>query len=300
MTIDSPGIYRDVSVEDYDAIPALRRTFLWHLFDSSPGQAKYREQNFKPTKAMDAGTMVHTALLEPEEFPDRYAVMPPYEDHPDNVTKDQLKLPVEDRARPKSPKSCGYYKQMKAEFEEICAAGGTEIVLKDDYDMARTFGKKIRAHPVAGRFFKRGTASEAVIVGHIHGVLCKCRVDSLAEGGMPSGADIKTIFEALLRTWLRELRSRGYYFQAAFYLALMIDQDLVDPNFLFIICDKTPPYEVVVREIGPRTLQLGALHVKQALELYQQCVKDDKWPFYAEGIEETEMSDYDLKELEDA
>ena len=290
MTINSPGIYRDVPVADYDAIPALRRTFLWHLFDSSPGQAKYKQENFKPTKALETGTMVHTALLEPEEFPIRYQVMPAYELDDDNVTKGGKV--------PDSPKATKYYREKKANFERICADGGNELVTQVDYHMARIFGQNIRAHPVAGRFYKRGTASEAVIVGHLHGVLCKCRCDSLAEGGMPSGADIKTTADADPRSWRHSVRKFGYYFQASFYLELLRDAGLVDPNFLFIICDKTPPYEVVVREIGPRTLQLGALHVKQALELYQQCVKDDKWPFYAEGIEETEMSNYDLRELE--
>ena len=292
MTINSPGIYRDVPVEEYDAIHALRRTFLWHLFNQSPGQAKYREKHFKPTKALTDGTMVHTALLEPEEFPRKYAVMPAYELDEDNVTKDG--------DAPKSPKSTGYYKKKKAEFERICAAGGNELVAQEDYDMAYTFGKNIRKHPVAGRFYKRGTASEAVIVGYIiDGVLCKCRIDSLAEGGMPSGADIKTTADADVRSWRRSVSKFGYYFQAVFYLELMKDAGLMDPNFLFVICDKTPPWEVVVREIGPRTLQLGKLHVTQALQMYRDCVKDDKWPFYAEGIEETEMSDYDLKELED-
>jgi len=291
MTITKPGIYRDVPVEEYDAIPALRRTFLWHLFDSSPGQAKYREKHFKPTKALTDGTMTHTALLEPEEFPVKYAVMPAFEDDDDNLTKDG--------ELPKSPKATGYYRQKKAQFEAMCEAGGTELVTREDYDMTRTFGKNIRKHPVAGRFYKRGTASEAVVVGVINEVLCKCRFDSLAEGGMPSGADIKTTKDADVREWRRSVKNFGYYFQAAFYLLLARSAGLVDPNFLFIICDKTPPYEVVVREMGPRTLLYGDLHVEQALELYQQCVKDDKWPFYAEGIEETEMSDFDLRELED-
>ncbi len=291
MTINSPGIYRDVPVEEYDAIPALRRTFAWNIFDKSPGQAVYQRDNPKYKKCWDTGTMTHTALIEPEEFPQKYQVMPAYELDEDNKTKGGKV--------PSSPKMTGYYKDKKAEFEIMCVAGGKDMVTQADYDMAYTFGKNIRKHPVAGRFYKRGTASEAVVVGEIHGVLCKCRFDSLAEGGMPSGADIKTTKDADAREWRHSVRKFGYYFQAEMYLALARSAGLVDPNFLFIICDKTPPYEVVVREIGPRTLQLGALHVKQALATYKQCVKDDKWPHYPDGIEETEMSDYDLKELED-
>ena len=291
MTINSPGIYRDVSVEEYDAIPALRRTFAWNIFDKSPGQAVYQRDNPKHRKVWDTGTMVHTALIEPEEFPVKYSVMPKFEDDEANLTKDG--------ELPKSPKATAYYRQRKAQFEMVCDAGSTDLVTREDYDMAYTFGKNIRKHPVAGRFYKRGTASEAVVVGVIDEVLCKCRFDSLAEGGMPSGADIKTTKDADAREWRRSVKNFGYYFQAAFYLKLARSAGLVDPNFLFIICDKTPPYEVVVREMGPRTLLYGDLHVKQALATYEQCVKDDKWPFYAEGIEETEMSDYDLKELED-
>ncbi len=286
-----PGIYRDMTVEQYDSIPALRRTFLWHLFNQSPGQAKYREKHFKPTKVLTDGTMVHTALLEPEEFPQKYQIMPAYELDEENVTKKGEK--------PKVLKQSGYYRGKVAEFEKMCAAGNRDMVTQTDYDMAYAFGKKIRADSTAGRFYKRGTASEAVVVGHIHGVLCKCRIDSLAEGGMPSGADIKTIADAHKALWLIAVKKYGYYFQAAFYLALMKDAGLIDPNFLFIVCDKSPPWEIVVEEVMPRTLQLGALHIKKALATYQQCVKDDKWLFYPQGIQETEMSDYDLRELED-
>ena len=285
-----PGIYRNMSVADYDAIPAVRRTFLWHLFKHSPGQAKYREQNFKPTKALTDGTMVHTALLEPEEFPNRYAVMPSYELERDNVTKGG--------GVPKSLKSTGYYKGKKANFERICADGGTELVAREDYDMALMFGKNIRKDEEAGRFFRRGTSSEAVVIAELHGVLCKARFDSLAEGEMPTCADIKTAADAHADAFKRSVSKFGYYFQESMYLSLLRAAGLKSPNFLFIVCDKTPPWEIAVRDLGPRTRQLGALHVKRAIDTYKQCVSSGKWPFFAGGIEEIDLSDFDLKELE--
>ena len=147
MTVTEPGIYREMPVEQYDTIPAVRRTFLWHLFKHSPGQAKYRQDNFAPNKPLLDGIMTHTALLQPELFPRNYAVMPPFENDPANLTADG--------EEPKSPKATKFYRDKKKQFEAMCEAGGTEVVLREDYDMAFTFGKNIRKDNVAGRFFRR-------------------------------------------------------------------------------------------------------------------------------------------------
>ena len=68
-----------------------------------------------------------------------------------------------------------------------------------------------------------------------------------------------------------EFKDFGYYFQASFYLQGLIENGLADPNFLFIIGEKTPPYEVPDPvQVDKPSLQLGDVHVAKALKTYKQ------------------------------
>ena len=292
MTITEPGIYRDVPVEEYDRIEAVRRTFLFHLFDRSPGHAVYRREHFIATEALLDGVMTHTSLLQPEEFPRLYTVLPPFQDDPENVTKDG--------SIPKSPKATGYYKDKKAQFESMCGSAGTEIVDAAKYEMAYQLGKRVREHPITKRFFQRGSANEATAVWEdkVTGVLCKARYDCLVEGSMATAVDIKTTRDAHPRSFMWSVGKYGYAFQASFYLEGLRANEMSNANFLIVACEKTPPFPVCVYELDTKTLELGALHVAKALKTYKECVDKNDWPYYGSGIEMLQASEWDLKELE--
>ena len=292
--VTEPGIYRDMSVEEYDLIPAVRRTFLWDLHNQSPGHAIYNSENRVERKVFATGTMVHTSFLQPEEFPRKYVVMPPFEN-------DELNLTAKGDV-PKAPKNTSFYKDKVDAFRDLCASTGAEIVTQDDYNMAYEIGRNIREHEIAQRFFKRGSSNEAVAVARDTetGLLLKARFDCLVEEGMPTAADVKTAQSAHPAYFRYSVRKFGYYFQDSFYLKILRLLGLKNPNFLFIVCEKTPPYPVSVYECQSATGKLGDLHVTRALKRYKECTAAGEWPFYGSGIQTIELSDFDLKELEDA
>lgn len=294
MIPTEPGIYRDVSVDDYNAIDAVRRSFLWKLYDRSPGHAVYQQEHPMESEALTDGTMVHTSVLQPEEFPRRYAVLPPFEDDPENTTKDG--------SIPKSPRATGYYKGKKAMFEAMSASAGTEIVDSRKYEMAYQLGKRIREHKVCGRFFKRGSSNEAtaVWVDPDTGIMCKARYDCLVEEGMPTAVDLKTTADAHPRSFAHSIRKFGYHFQAAFYLEGLIANGLSNPNFLIVAGEKSAPYPVVTYQCEAETLALGRKHFQEALRTYAKCVESGQWPYYGDAIETLQLSEWDLKELENA
>ena len=294
--VTDPGIYREMSVQEYDLIPAVRRTFLWDLYHQSPGHAIYNRDNRKPKKAWDDGTMVHTSLLLPEEFPRQYVVMPPFEKDPENVKADGA------TPSPENAKRTGYYKAKVKMFEGMVESTSATVVTQADYDMAYGIGKSVREHEVASRFFKRGTSNEAVVVARDPetDLLMKIRCDCLVEGGMPTAADVKTAASAHPEHFRHAVKKWGYYFQDSFYRKVLRLAGLKNPNFLFIVGEKAPPYPVSVYECQSATGKLGDLHVAQSLKRYKQCTVAGEWPFYGSGIQTIELSDYDLKELEDA
>lgn len=293
MIPTSPGIYRGITEDEYNSIIAVRRTFLWDLHSRSPMYAMWSQNNRKDTEPFRDGRMTHTFVLEPREFLERYERLPSFELDTDNLTK-------EGKA-PKSPRATSYYKAKVKEFVERAALKGKEIVDYESYDMAYGIGHNILESSDGRRHFDRGPASEAVAVwkDDATGLLCKARYDCLVEGDMPTAADIKTCRD--LRRFQYDFKDFGYYFQASFYLQGLVANDKHDPNFLFIVGEKTPPYEVPDPvQVDKPSLQLGDIHVAKALKLYKQCVESGQWPARGgSGIQSIGLSDWDLKELEE-
>lgn len=288
-----PGIYRDIPNGDYDEIPAVRRTFAWKVFSASPAHACWERDHDKPTKPKSLGVMTHFAMLQPEEFPRSYAVMPAFELDVANLTKSG--------DAPKSPKATGYYRGKAAEFDSMCGRDGIAIVTQDDYDTAYHIGRNIRSHPDMQRFFQRGTRNEAVSVWRDKstGLLCKARYDCLVEGDLPTAVDVKTTADGSPWGFLRSVRKWGYYFQAAWYLAGLRAHSYVSPNFLFAVAETFGHHEVTVYELESETLMLGAHHCRAALDTIAACELCDKWPGYGEGIVPLQLSENELKELEE-
>jgi hypothetical protein len=248
---------------------------------------------------MDFGTMVHTALLQPEEFPRCYTIMPAFEKDEDNVLKQKNPDGTPKKPKPGGEKQTEYYKRNKATFENMCKSTGASIVTQGDYDAAYETGKKIRSHKVAARFFQRGASSEAVVLWRHDptGLLCKARFDCLVEGELPTALDVKTTADALPRGFGYSIKKWGYYFQAAFYLSGLRAVGLKHPNFLFLACESKEPYAVIVYECEAETLALGDLHMSNAMALYSQCRERNHWPMYDDAIQPMQLSEWDLKEL---
>src|SRR5690242_11863355 len=63
-------IMPNLSFSDYLAIPAISSGALRGLHTTSPAHVK--ASDFERTEAMDKGSALHTLILEPEQFPNRF------------------------------------------------------------------------------------------------------------------------------------------------------------------------------------------------------------------------------------
>ena len=72
-----PGIYPDMSNEDYHAGPGVSGSFLANLLHYTPFKAKYMKENPpEKTEALDFGSVFHTLTLEPDKFAKEFVVLP--------------------------------------------------------------------------------------------------------------------------------------------------------------------------------------------------------------------------------
>lgn len=212
------------------------------------------------TPALALGRAVHARLLEPESFPERYAVAPQV----DRRTK------------------AG--RQAWADF----AAAHPGAVLLSDADAAVIDGiaASVARHRLASAALQGG---EAELSGFFDdpetGALCRIRPDYLRAADSIM-VDVKTAIEASPGAFQRAINSFGYHIQAAFY-SMGHERITGEPlsDFLFLAVEKTPPYAVGLYRIDDDALAAGRQQMRRALRTWAACMENDTWPGYSDHIQ---------------
>jgi hypothetical protein len=194
----------------------------------------------KTRTALDFGTAVHLALLEPDKLGEQIAIKKKF-----GRTKADLAA--------------------KADWEE---ANAGKILLTDDQAMrAQAIAGHIRVHPKLAPILKHKlTQFEHTIkfVDKATGLPCKTRRDIVCG---PVVFDLKTSstvevdkFEA------QSIPAYRYDLQGALYADAHASMIGRPARFAFIVASKEPPYRVGVYEVGDAWLEIGRRFYRQALE----------------------------------
>lgn len=197
--------------------------------------------------------------------------------------------------------------KVKERLAEIREAG--DVPLKQaDYDDVHAMADAIREHPVATALLDptQGRAEQTLIWRDERtGVMCRALVDFLryTSAGrrflLPdykhTGAEYGASPEKLGRT----IADFGYHVQLAWYLmgvrALGLADDTAEA--LLIVQEGRRPYLVTVSQPDPAAMRMGAIRCRQALDLYAECVANDRWPSYSDEVVLTELPSWETKEL---
>jgi exodeoxyribonuclease VIII len=266
------GIAYGLPAEAYFAQPHLNNSGIKELLRSP---AHYRHSLTAPreqTKAMQIGSAVHCAVLEPAEFGKRYAAMP---DGIDRRTKEG--------------------KALYAELE----ANGKEILSANDFRDVMNIAGAVNTHPTAADLLSGGKP-EVSVFGELDGVLVKCRFDWLRDDGI--AVDLKTTQNASSSEFARTVGKYSYHRQASFYLDVASSVGVNIHTFRFIAVETSAPYGISVVELDDEAIELGRTQYLKALALYQNCVNFDDWPSYDTSIQTISMpkwAHYEFNNLED-
>jgi hypothetical protein len=205
---------------------------------------------------MDLGTLIHSAILEPETPLTDIASVSPYADF-------RTKAAQEWRD---DQREMG---RMIATEDDIRAASGCEQVFSEDY--AQRFGV--------------GYKSEVAVFATIGATQIKGMID-LVPDGLDLLVDLKTTARiGSLREITNTIINRGYHWQAALYLDLW-NAATGEKRNRFVICfiEVTEPYESAWVEVSPELIEAGRAGYMNALAKWQSCVAIDVWPRQHEGI----------------
>lgn len=252
-----PGIYKDISNDDYHSGPGISKSGISLLLDS-PEKYKSRYidgEGQETTPAMIIGSATHTAVFEPELFDSEYAVAPK----------------VDKRT-----------KAGKAEYAAFVEESeGKTVITLDDMAQIHAIRNSVYDHPKAGPIVMHqgGVAENSIFAEHESGTLVKVRPDWLIPS-MGIIADLKTCQDASPEGFAKSVFNFTYHIQAGMYLSVARAAGIEVDTFLFIAVEKKAPFAVAVYQADAEMIKLGMQEYERGLELYTCCTEHNEWPGY--------------------
>jgi len=239
--------------EQYHADPAVSASHL-HAIAKSPYHywSRFLDPNRKPvepTAAMRLGTLVHCAVLEPDELLQRYGVC-----------------------------ASRTTKAGKEQAQQM-AADGIEPVTSSDMALALSMAASVRTHQAASALLAKGKAERSFWWDDTAtGLRCKCRPDWFYGTTI---VDLKTTTDASPAGFARSVATFRYHVQASHYLAGLHGAE----RFVFIAVEKTYPYAVGVYELDADALGIGEQLRRHDLRVIADCKAINEWPGYGDTIQ---------------
>lgn len=312
-----PGVYWDMSEEDYHAAPAISASGLKWLLVSPPDFWDKSWMNPDPeedekTSFMINGSAYHKRILEGQEaFWDCYAPTLDPVDYPKALrTADDLKRQLKELGLKVGGSKPDLINRLKEAgnypiWDDICAAYdeecGDKIQLPfEQISQIQTAAAMIENHPQLAKAFTGGKPEVSIFWHDEENDLpCKCRVDYLKPRAT---VDLKSFSNPLSRPIDRVLYSamanQRYHIQAAHYMegvkkateAGWIEGD-PERTFLFVF-QKTGRVPIARGRVFERGSmhQIAEVQIQQAKDLYKQYLArfgTDRW------VDMTEIEAFD-------
>lgn len=256
--VTKPGIYKNMPYEEYDAIPAIRSTYLKKHLHCAANTLVHTEE----TEATKFGLAAHAYMLEGEDiFNRQYAVMPDF--------------PCPPSRSERGWKNTNEYKALKSEFES--QHEGKEIITQNNFDKILSIQLNCLSHPTIRLAFA-SIEPETVIVwmDKETGILCKIRMDiaPFFLGDELVIADLKTTVDASEQGFAREIINHGYYVSVGMYLegaSIAYKKDIL--NMVLIACEKENPFRVEPHGFGNEYVTFGNDEFHRLLRKEAECIK---------------------------
>ena len=240
-----------MSETDYRNHNAISRSEVWRLITKSPAHAR---TSTPTTNAMELGTAIHQAVLEPHHFNQNFLC------GPDNRRGNKWKDAVQ-----------------KAE------ADGKILLTAPDYEKVERITDAVISNSLARSMILSNSAVNEYSTFFQHkptGLECKARFDIFDE---PDGLiiDLKTTADASKDAFSRSCANYGYHLQAAWYL---MAHDKAH-QFVFIAVEREEPYGISFYELDEDSLAEGESIMRRGLEQWKECVELDHWPNYPQKLQ---------------
>lgn len=248
-------IHYDMDEKEYRALDRLNFSSLKEFEKSGRHFLASKLATRKPTKAMEIGRAVHSAILEPKKFDRDYVVSPE-----------------------------GLDLRTKAGKEWASENADKNVLTPDDFSMISGIRKNLDRHPMFKEIFGNGGRSEVtVLFDHLAEVACKARLDFVNHDGSVI-VDIKTVEDARPEAFIRSVISYGYHFQAYFYSLAWFIATGNKPTFIFLAVEKGAPNEVMFHCLDVEFLLIAEKKISEMIAKYKRSIETGVFEGYPAEI----------------
>jgi len=243
----SAGLYEQ-SWADYRATAALNPSTIVHGFQSMLHLHHAWYAPHKDTPNMQWGRAVHTLLLEPRTFEDRYRCW-------------------------SGRRAGNEYKAFKEAADEV----GAEV-LKDEgefcMDWVEQAAQQVLRNPRVLELVESGQAERAVTAVD-HGMKCRGRIDWIS-GSQGRLVDVKTTRS--LRTFSLDFFRLHYDVKLGLYQHWLNQATNAFWPVEVIVIENHPPFDAICIPVPDAVLDRGAVRGLRVIEQVRQCIEADCWP----------------------
>ncbi len=236
-----PGIYEDLTYEEYASIPAWRSHDLTTLIKCPYQWRNKRDMSESP--ALLEGRVQHTVFGELHKFDDEF-VIEPMVDRRTKAGKEEYADWLQ---------GVGDRTPVKPEMYEVCM---------ERREVLREYIPKPE-HKV-----------ELTVCFEWLGQPCKGRMDWYTGTDV---WDLKTCRDASPRGFRSAINTFRYYQQAAYYLTAARSCGLRADKFYFLAIEKQYPYPYGIYTLSDEAIAFGEARNEQALARGLQCLEKDEW-----------------------
>lgn len=251
------GIHKGLSFAEYLALPYVNNSALQHARRSmAKVKAALDGLISIESPATKFGSLVHTLVLEPDDWKSRYVIDPgPGElflDKKGNVAKS--------------------HRGTDAWSEWVKSQNGRVILTPEEKAKADDCAASVRRSPQAMALLAGKAQREVTIVWDDNGLMCKARIDILCD----TIADLKTtgnVYE-----FEKSIGNFGYHRQAAFYrrgVRQVLGKEL---SVAFIAAESEAPYEVLAAPMWTDDIDEAERAIELDIAEVRRCQLSDTWP----------------------
>lgn len=251
--------------DTYATRPEMNSSILRRGLKSMKSLHNSLNQPDKRTKALTFGNQYHEMILEPEEFEEKYVVMPNFAAMPENKTKTG--------AQSTSWASI-FAKDNKKFFEEEAALNGQEVIAREQYDKGLRICEAVHDNYVFQQLAK-DCVREVTLFGELEGVPCKSRLDLAGDPGI---IDIKGTRSCAPKQFGRSFCDLSYGFQMAFYREMYYQNVGFRPPVYIIAVETDDDFDCCAYEVPDQLLDDNLTRVKLALRDYKTAKAYNRWP----------------------
>jgi hypothetical protein len=273
----------DIPEEEYHRHAALSYSGAKTLLAECPAVYKYRLAHSEHKDVFDFGHAAHMMVLGVGS-PIRY---------------------IQGKTAKGEPSDGWATKYAQEQRAEAYAAGEIPL-LESQRGIVEGMADAIRAEPLAAALLnpQNGTPEQNLFwTERESGVPMRCRVDWLPKPGSDPYliVDYKSAASANPKKFAKSALDYGYHIQAATYLDAVETLGFAsDPQFLFVVQEKTPPYLVSVCTLGVDELAAGYNLMRDAISIYQECTETGVWPGYSDEVALLTFPSWYFRQLESA